>query len=47
MSYIKIMKVLLKCDLELFEAIPKLAKIQSHKIKKYEADIQFAQTYGE
>lgn len=46
MSYVKIIKVLLKYEFDLSEAIPKIQKIQYHKLKKYEADKQFNDNYG-
>jgi predicted RNA-binding protein with PIN domain len=35
MSYVKILKVLLRFKFDLSEAIPKIQKIQHHKLKKY------------
>jgi hypothetical protein len=35
MSYVKVIKVLIRCRLDLSEAIPKLQRIQEHKLRKF------------
>lgn len=47
MPYVKLIKIMIRFQFDLSEAIPKIQKIQNQKIKKFEADQQFNENYGD